>query len=113
MEATTQLKSDSFANSSENIIVQKQLTSYDKFIEKLHFSYFGLISMTILVGSIVGGITASVVLNNDAPIWELCLVAAVSMASNTAGIGQAPVKWVFNLFIISIIINMLLIVINI
>ena len=113
MEATAKLKSDSFVNSSENIIVPKQLSSYDKFIEKLNFSYFGLISLTILVGSIVGGITASVVLNNDAPIWELCLVAAVSMASNTAEIGQAPVKWVFNLFIIGIVVNSLFIIINI
>ena len=87
--------------------------SYNQLIDKLNFSYFGLISMTILAGSIIGGLAASVVLSSDAPIWELCLVAAVSMASNTAGIGQAPVKWVFNLFILGVIVNALLIIVNI
>lgn len=113
METTVHLKSGAFVNSSKNVSVQRELSSYEKFIEKLNFSYFGLISMTILVGSIIGGIAASFILSNDAPIWELCLCAAVSMANNTAGIGQAPTKWVFNLFIFSTIVNVLLILVNI
>jgi len=43
---------------------------YNKLIEKLQFSYFGLISMTILVGSILGGIAAMYVFKNDAPMWQ-------------------------------------------
>lgn len=105
METTISLKNESKTS--------VQTTSkYEKFIEGLNFSYFGLISMSILVGSIVGGIAAAAILSNDAPIWQLGLCAAVSMANNTAGIGQAPTKWVFNLFIISLIVNTLLIIAN-
>lgn len=112
MEATIQLKSNQISNSSTSKSTQKELSSYEKLIQKLDFSYFGLISMTILVGSIIGGIAASFVLANHAPIWELCLVAAVSMAGNTAGIGQAPTKWVLNLFILGLLTNVALILIN-
>lgn len=109
----TQLKSDSLLSSFNETKTQNSITSYDRLIQKLSFSYFGLISMTILIGSIVGCLSASVVLFNNAPIWQLCLVSAAAMASNTSAIAQAPIKWVVNLFILSIIINSLLILINI
>lgn len=105
METTISLK-----NESKTSVQTK--SKYEQFIESLNFSYFGLISMSILVGSIIGGIAAAAILSNDAPIWQLGLCAAVSMANNTAGIGQAPTKWVFNLFIVSIVVNTLLIIAN-
>jgi hypothetical protein len=113
MLETTPLKSDSLLSSISDTKSQNSIILYDELIKKLDFSYFGLISMTILVGSILGGLSASTVLSNDAPIWQLCLVSAASMASNTAAIAQAPTKWVINLFILSILINSLLILINI
>ena len=113
MEATIQLQSNQSLSSSRSVSNQSSLSAYGKLIQKLEFSYFGLISMTILVGSIFGGFAASCVLANDAPIWELILVAAVSMANNTAAIGQAPTKWVMNLFIVSMLTNLALILINI
>lgn len=112
METTIHLKSSANVNYSNSVNIQKETSSYEKFIKNLEFSYFGLISMTILIGSIFGGIAASFILSNEAPIWELCLCAAVSMASNTAGIGQAPTKWVFNLFIFGLITNLTLILVN-
>ncbi len=75
-------------------------SAYDKFIEKLQFSYFGIISMTILVGSILGGIASMFIFQNDAPIWQAGLVMAIAMANNVAAIGQAPLKWVVNIFIL-------------
>ena len=110
METTIQLKSNTLGNSAKSQSVN--VNWYDKIISKLDFSYFGLISMTILIGSIIGGIAASSILSNDAPIWQLCLCAAVSMANNTAGIAQAPTRWVANLFAVSTIVNVLLILIN-
>lgn len=101
----------SLKNESNTTSVQTK-SKYEQFIESLNFSYFGLISMSILVGSIIGGIAAAAILSNDAPVWQLGLCAAVSMANNTAGIGQAPTKWVFNLFIVSVIVNTLLIIAN-
>jgi hypothetical protein len=91
----------------------KELSAYDKFIEGLKFSYFGIISMTILIGSIVGGISAMYILKNDAPVWQLGLCMATAMANNVSGIGQAPVKWVVNLFLLSIVVNAVLILMNI
>ena len=111
MESTIEFKSSQKANYSTRT-ASKELSGYGKLIEKLNFSYFGLISMTILIGSIIGGIAASYILANDAPIWQLGVCAAVSMANNTSGIGQAPTKWVVGLFITSIIVNVLLTVIN-
>lgn len=88
-------------------------SKYELWIESLNFSYFGIITMTILVGSIIGGIAAAVILSNNAPIWQLGACAAVSMANNAAGIGQAPTKWIVNLFFVSIIANGILIMMNI
>lgn len=113
MESSVDLKSSQKAYYSKSTVNSRtDLGAYAKFIEKLNFSYFGIISMTILIGSIVGGIAASVILTNDAPIWQLGVCAAVSMANNTAGIGQAPTKWVVNLFILSLVVNTLLLLAN-
>lgn len=113
MESTVDFKSNQKTSYSKSSVNTKgDLGAYAKFIEKLNFSYFGIISMTILIGSIVGGIAASFILSNDAPVWQLGLCAAVSMANNTAGIGQAPTKWVVNLFIVSLVVNVLLILAN-
>lgn len=85
---------------------------YDKFIEGLKFSHFGLISMTILIGSIVGGIAAMYVFENGAPFWQFILGLAVSMANLVAAISQAPTKWVVNLFALSVIVNTILVIAN-
>lgn len=107
METTINLK-----NETRTASVVNNKSKYEQFIENLNFSYFGLISMSILVGSIIGGVAAAAILSNNAPVWQLGLCAAVSMANNTAGIGQAPTKWVFNLFIVSVVVNTLLIIVN-
>jgi hypothetical protein len=89
------------------------MSAYGLFIEKLKFSHFGIISMTILIGSIVGGVTAMFIFKNDAAIWQLGLCMAVSMANLVAAISQAPTKWVVNLFIACMAVNTLLILVNI
>ncbi len=87
--------------------------SYNQLIDQLNFSYFGLISMTILIGSILGGITAMTILQNDAPIWELILCMSVAMTNNVVAIGQAPTKWIVNLFSLEVIVCTLLILVNV
>lgn len=81
---------------------------YTRLIEKLNFSYFALISMTILIGSCFGGITAMYLMSDNAPIWQLCVNIYITMASNIAAIGQAPTKWVVNLFGLSMLANTVL-----
>ena len=85
---------------------------YSQLIEKATFSYFGVIAMTITIGSILGGIAAMYIFQNNAPIWELALCMAISMANNVAAIGQAPAKWVINIFAACVVLNVLFIVIN-
>lgn len=85
---------------------------YDKLIEDLKFSYFGLISMTILIGSIVGGIATMYVFENGAPFWQFVIGLAVSMANLVTAISQAPTKWVINLFALSVIVNTILVIAN-
>ena len=87
-------------------------TWYSKLISKLEFSYFGLIAMTISIGSIIGGIAAMYIFENDAPIWQLALCMMGAMANNVAAIGQAPTRWVVNIFLANFAIATLLILIN-
>lgn len=89
-----------------------QSSWYSKLVQKLEFSYFGLISMTILVGSIIGGIAAMFIFQNDAPIWQLGVCMAAAMANNVSAIGQAPTRWVLNIFLINFTICTLLILVN-
>ena len=92
---------------------EKHQSAYGNWIKKLNFSYFGIISMTILIGSIMGGIAAMFILKNDAPIWQLGICMASAMANNVAAIGQAPTKWVVNLFLACLSINIILILLNV
>lgn len=100
--------SQSQASSSELSLSAR----YNKFIEDLKFSHFGLISMAILFGSIMGGIAAMYVFENQAPMWQFILGLGVSMANLVASIAQAPTKWVFNLLVLSVIVNIGLILAN-
>ncbi len=68
--------------------------------------------MTITIGSILGGISAMYIFQNDAPIWQLGITMSISMANNVAAIGQAPARWVVNLFALCVVLNLLMIVIN-
>jgi len=86
---------------------------YNRLLEDAKFNYFFLISLFILVGSGLGGITIHFILRANAPIWQLCLNVYLTMASNVACIGQAPVKWVIALFGISALTNVILILSNV
>jgi hypothetical protein len=85
---------------------------YDQWIETIKFSYYGIISMTMIIGSCLGGIATMYVFQNDAPIWQFVLATAISMANNVAAISQAPMKWVVNIFALTVIINAILIIAN-
>lgn len=86
---------------------------YSRLVELYTFNYFFLISFVILVGSCWGGITAMYILKADAPIWQLCANIYLTMGCNVACIGQAPAKWVINLFGISALANTVLLLANV
>src|SRR5438270_665399 len=87
-------------------------TWYKKFIAEATYNYFFVISFVILVGSCWGGITAMYILKANAPIWQLCLNIYITMANNIAPIGQASAKWVIGLFILSSLVNLILVLAN-
>ncbi len=113
---TTITKSFSQSQISHSTLANSNTVSlskrYNDLIESLKFSHFGLISMAILIGSIMGGIAAMFVFQAGAPLWEFIVGLAFTMANLVASISQAPTKWVFNLFVLSLIVNTLLIVAN-
>ena len=85
---------------------------YDNLIAKAESSYFGLIAMTISIGSILGGIGAMYIFQNDALTWQLAVCMSFAMANNVAAIGQAPTKWLVNIFAVDVLVSLLLIAIN-
>lgn len=112
METTIKTNKTTVLANSTGAHASNSSSAYDRWIEKLNFSYFSIIAMTITIGSILGGFAAMTILQNDAPIWELGIAMALSMANNVVGIGQAPIKWVVNLFFLCVGVNSLLIIIN-
>ena len=111
--ATTHLHDASFEKSAKAVTVKSESNYLTNLMDKLKFNYFGMIAMTITIGSILGGLTAMYIFQNNAPTWELGICMAGAMANNVSAIGQAPAKWVANIFVISTLINILLILVNI
>lgn len=104
-------KSVSHANKKTKVNTAP-LSAYDRWIENLKFSHFGIISMTILIGSIMGGIASMMVFQNHAPFWQFIVALYCAMANLVASIAQAPIRWVVNLFLLSAMVSTLLIIIN-
>jgi hypothetical protein len=75
-------------------------------------SYFATISFTIALGSIFGGAALMFTFGNDAPLWQPITGMSLALANNVAAIGQAPVRWVAGLFVLTILVNGIFILIN-
>jgi hypothetical protein len=86
---------------------------YDRLMAEVSFNYFFVISFIITAGSCLGGVAAMFILSNNAPIWQLCINIYVTMGCNVACIGQAPPKWVINIFGISVLANIVLLLANV
>jgi hypothetical protein len=85
---------------------------YNRFIEKMTFNYYGFIAMSILITSCLGGITTMQIFENGAPLWQFMISVSFTMANLVACIGQAPTKWVINLFALAGVVNTVLLMIN-
>lgn len=87
------------------------LGRWHKMIEDLEFSHFALICISILFGSCMGGVAAMFIMQAGMPIWVVGIALAVSLANLVASIAQAPTKWVVNLFTLSLVVNIILLLI--
>ena len=84
------------------------LQKLDEFAEK---GYYGMMSMAILLGSVMGGIMAMFTLQRN-NLFLLAIGLAVTMANLVLSIGQAPAKWLVRGLVICVIVNTLIIIIS-
>lgn len=91
----------------------KFLAHYNKIIDELEGVYFGFISMAIAIGSALGGISVMYLLENHAPLWEMAIGISFSLANNIIAILQLHARWVLDFFLLNLIVNGILILINV
>ncbi|MEW6774511.1 MAG: hypothetical protein AB1304_10995 [Bacteroidota bacterium] len=84
------------------------LQKLDEFAEK---GYYGMISVAILAGSVMGGVMAMFALEKDS-IFLVALGLAFTMANLVLSIAQAPAKWIVRAFLLSLAVNVLIILIS-
>lgn len=87
---------------------KENVTTTSKFLEEAQYNYFFLISVVIITGSCLGGITAMYILKANAPLWQLVANIYLTMGCNVACIGQASARWVLRIFAISVLANIML-----
>lgn len=91
----------------------KKAGTLSKFMEEAQYNYFFLISVVIIAGSCLGGITAMYILKANAPLWQLVSNIYLTMGSNVACIGQVSAKWVLRIFALSTLVNIALLLANV
>ena len=91
-----------------DLLAGATLVEYYKLIGLVKVNYFGVIAMLIPFASALGAIAVMQIQERDAPLWQLGLCVCAAMANLVGIVGQASVKWVVNLFILSVAINAIL-----
>lgn len=90
---------------------------YNKHLSDFKENYILYIPLSIILQSCIGSIAAMYILINskisEFYLLELTLCVIVSMAYNAAIMAQLKLKWVFNLLILSLIVNIILITLNV
>ena len=84
-------------------------TLLDKRAAKLEQARFGVLAMYNAIQSCVGAIAVMKILQNDAGLFLLGMVAALTMASNSAFAAQGNMKLCLLLFYLSILVNNIII----
>lgn len=91
----------------------KFFAHYNKIIDELEEAYFGFISMAIVIGSALGGISLMFLSENHAPLWECALGISFSLTNNIIAILQLHARWVLDFFLLNLIVNGILILVNV
>ena len=86
---------------------------YNKIIDELEGVYFGFIAMAIAIGSALGGISLMYLFENHAPLWEMAIGISFSLINNIMAILQFHTRWVLDFFILNLIVNGILILVNV
>lgn len=83
------------------------LHKLDEMAEK---AYYGMMSMSILIGSVMGGIMAMFALEKD-NLFLMAIGLAFTMANLVLSIAQSPPKWIVRSLLSSFLINTIIILI--
>lgn len=86
---------------------------YDHLIKELNFSYFAFISFVIAFSACLGGGLVKFSLENNNAYWQFALGMCLSLVNIVACVAQFPVKWVFNIFVMTTLANITLILISV
>lgn len=89
------------------------ISHINKIIDNNNFSYYGIMSACIMIGSCIASGAVIAILANDGPLWQLYVVVCLGMASNAASISHSPLRWVVWTFIINVLASLVLIAIHI
>jgi hypothetical protein len=81
--------------------------------ESLKFNYYSIIVVTLLASTMLGSAAAMVILQNNASTGQLSACVIVSMVSNSASICNLSIKPVTYSFLVSLLVNTALILMNI
>ena len=88
------------------------ITRYARFILNMKLSRLGLICISGLIGSALGGITVMYTLKNHAPLWQFAAGVFITITNLVFCIAVDSKKGLFSLFLLTVIINFTLILIN-
>ncbi|WOD43715.1 hypothetical protein [Hwangdonia lutea] len=90
---------------------------YEKSLSNFNENYILYIPLSIIFQSCVGSIAAMYILINSTIsefyLLELTICVIVSMTYNAAIMAHLKLKWTFNLLILSLIVNIILIALNV
>ena len=70
-------------------------------------NYYGVIAMTLMIGSMIGGAVAYFVLAYNANNFLFAINVGASMTNNVASIAQLEYKTVLKIFYITTVLNLL------
>jgi hypothetical protein len=82
----------------------------ERFNERAEFDRFSVISVGFLLIGIVGGITVGVFAHDH--IWQIGIIAAVTMLSLSLMLAVAPMKYIIRSTIAALLVDVLFILIN-
>ncbi|RZJ31055.1 MAG: hypothetical protein EOO48_03230 [Flavobacterium sp.] len=92
------------------------MNTYQKLYSRFEQDFFGCLTTGVLVQSIIGAIAAMYVLmhgTHPAQMVELFFVVACCMLYNGAVLAQQKPKTIFNVLMISLLVNSIMIAINV
>lgn len=86
---------------------------YNHLLKALDFSYFAFISFVIAFSACLGGGLVKFSLEYNSVLWQFILGMCLSLANIVVCVAQFPVKWIFNIFVVTTLANISLILVSV